>query len=951
MLVDQKALLKMGSILLNQDSAESKAVKIHQVWFGILKTFFKSTPRRELLRDLSRKQPMLAIANVSVAACLVLGLAGHVSTTYLLLWFGYILCVQLARLITWRSKILGCEQANINEIEWWLIVWSFAAGLGWGLTTPLFVLPGDTVHLLLISLVVAGVAAGAMAVLPAYPLAFYAFVLPTLLPHIVRLGFGPEPIALAAGLVGLIYLIFILIAGHHVHRSLSETAAYQAENSRLIDELQMAHASLQREMQTRSAELTTLLDIVPASIWIVHDLEANQVTVSRFAQEFLRLPAGINHSLAAPVEQRPRHFHIERNGRIVSSADLPFERAARGFGVSGQEQRICFSDGSYVDELISCAPVFDGEGEIVGAVGTSIDITARRAVEEALQQSEQRFRDFANSASNWLWETDAEHRFVWISSNFQKLSGLSREDLYGNLYFQFFSNEIDPYSIDNHRTILEAYKPFREMEYAYSCADSLRWLSVSGIPIIGPDGKFKGYRGVGREITCRKQHEQKIAFLASHDPMTSLPNRRVLMDCLEQALCIAERYSSSGALLIFDLDQFKLINDTYGHPAGDQLLVEVGSRLTPLIRSTDCLARFGGDEFALLLSSVISPVDVANFVGRLLTIINQSVTFDGVEFSVSASIGIAVFPSDGKTSDELIRNADRALYRAKNGGRGCYRFYEQHLDYEIHHRKRLEADLQQGVSGNQLVLHYQPQFDLATNRMVAVEALVRWNYPGRGLLMPASFIPLAETSDLIHLVGGWVLDEACRQARIWHDQGNKLRVAVNLSQAQLCHPRLLDRVDQALMNSGSNGSWLELEITESLMMERLDAVVAQNLSGLAERGIPLALDDFGTGYSSLAQLSQLNVGKIKIDRSFIAQIGENEQDNILTRLIIHIGHSLKMTLVAEGVETQAQLQFLRQAGCQEVQGYFCGRPVPANEIGTSIKFDLMEPLETAIPAS
>jgi predicted signal transduction protein with EAL and GGDEF domain len=361
-------------------------------------------------------------------------------------------------------------------------------------------------------------------------------------------------------------------------------------------------------------------------------------------------------------------------------------------------------------------------------------------------------------------------------------------------------------------------------------------------------------------------------------------------------------------------------------------LEAIAWRLAGVIRKSDTLARLGGDEFALVQGGLGAPENAGALAGKILDVLAAPFELDGQEIHALASIGIAVFPDDGLEPAELLKNADLALYRAKAEGRGRLRFFEPEMDAQTRARRRLEWELRRALERQELVLHYQPQLDLGTDRLAGVEALVRWQHPERGLVPPGEFIPIAEASGLIRPLGAWVLREACRQAKVWADAGRPLTVAVNLSPAQLRHPDILEAIDRALTESGLDPGLLELEITETLLMEGGESGMHRHVQALAARGIRLAIDDFGVGYSSLSYLKRLPVHKIKVDRSFVRDIGQDPEDEAVVRAIVTLGHALAKRIVAEGVETEAQMRFLRELGCDVIQGFLFGRPQPSEEL-------------------
>lgn len=457
-------------------------------------------------------------------------------------------------------------------------------------------------------------------------------------------------------------------------------------------------------------------------------------------------------------------------------------------------------------------------------------------------------------------------------------------------------------------------------------------MLVSAATVRDAGGKPSGAVGAAIDITERKRAEERVRHLAHHDQLTGLPNRVLLHDRLQQALALAHRGGSRVGLLLLDLDHFKDLNDTLGHPAGDWLLRAAAERFKGAIGPADTLARLGGNEFAVVQPSLKGPEEAAALAQRLIDALVGPFVLEAQEVHVSASVGFAVYEGDPEPADELVRKADMALYRAKRDGRGRFSAFEPSMDVEVQARGWLKRELRSALDKGEFELHYQPQVDLRTGHMDSVEALVRWRHPERGLVLPDVFIPAAEASGLVRPLGAWVLGEACRQARAWQDEGLELVMGVNLSPAQLRHDGLLHEIDAALRASALDPRWLELEITENLFLECSESTTDRTLRGLAARGIRLALDDFGTGYSSLASLKRLPVAKIKIDRSFVRGISFDREDEAVVRAMVGLGHALGKRVVAEGVEQDVQLAVLHRLGCDAAQGFLLGRPQAPDEL-------------------
>jgi len=435
----------------------------------------------------------------------------------------------------------------------------------------------------------------------------------------------------------------------------------------------------------------------------------------------------------------------------------------------------------------------------------------------------------------------------------------------------------------------------------------------------------------------RRLAEDRLRFIASHDSLTDLPNRSMLNERLKHALHQGARYNRGIAVMFIDIDRFKVINDSLGHSAGDRMLQDCARRLTECLRESDTIARLGGDEFVVMIENFTAPRDAIVVAQKVLVGMAKPFFVDGQEFLVSASIGISTFPDDGADAETLLKNADIAMYRAKDLGRNNYQFYSAQMNKHTFERLAMESSLRRAVERNEFLLHYQPKLDLRTGAIAGVEALVRWQHPDWGMVSPAQFIPLAEETGLIVQIGEWVLRTACEQSRKWREEGiPALRIAVNLSARQFAQKTLLRDVGKIIAESGLTPESLELEITESLVMHNPEQAT-QTLEELKAMGISLSIDDFGTGYSSLSYLKRFPLDCVKIDRSFIKDIPVDADDMAITKGVIALGHSLRLKVVAEGVETAEQLDFLRANDCDELQGFFFSKPLPSEEVTTFLK--------------
>ncbi|WP_210397501.1 EAL domain-containing protein [Motiliproteus sediminis] len=455
------------------------------------------------------------------------------------------------------------------------------------------------------------------------------------------------------------------------------------------------------------------------------------------------------------------------------------------------------------------------------------------------------------------------------------------------------------------------------------------WLSITEVR--GKNQELLNYVAVFSDISAVKETEQQLEYLAHHDPLTELPNRMLFMARLKHGLQRARREGTSVALLFLDLDHFKKVNDSLGHAAGDQLLLQVAERLSGAVREQDTVARLGGDEFTLLLEGLVDHTPVDTIVSKLLERFREPFQIEGQWFHVTTSIGISISPQDGSDDTTLLRNADTALYKAKERGRNEYQYYSAEFTRQAQQRTELEQLLREALQEQQFTVYYQPQIAVENGRITGAEALVRWIHPQKGMLPPDQFIPLAEETGLIRPLGLWVLEQACHQMQAWLNNGYPLHsMAVNFSRKQLIEGLFVEQISDILQRSGLDARHLEMEIIESLIMEQSDEVM-QALEQLRKMGVSLAIDDFGTGYSSLAYLKQLPVTTLKIDRSFVSDIPDDPNDAAIVQAILALAASLHLDVVAEGVETRQQADFLLLQGCRQAQGFYYGRPMPADE--------------------
>ncbi|MBI3896968.1 MAG: EAL domain-containing protein [Gammaproteobacteria bacterium] len=560
-----------------------------------------------------------------------------------------------------------------------------------------------------------------------------------------------------------------------------------------------------------------------------------------------------------------------------------------------------------------------------------IDLSERTKVEErVLRESEARFRSLTELSSDWYWEQDEQFRFTFLSGAVEQKTGVAANSYIGRTLWDFPALNLTQDDWSRHRARLAKHEPFYDFEMRFpDIQDRQCWVSISGRPIFDIYGSLKGYRGIGRDITERKIANERIEYLASHDGLTGLPNRAMFSEMLNLAIHSARRYNRYFALLFIDLDRFKNINDTFGHEAGDTLLKEMGTRLEHTLRASDVVARLGGDEFVVLIQEVTDDKHVATVARKILSALIKPIVLLGQECRVTASIGVCLFPQDAQDEQTLMKKADIAMYRAKEEGKNNYKFYSEQLNVHTLERLALETSLRRAIERDEFFLHYQAKLNLKSGEITGVEALLRWQHPELGMIAPAQFIPLAEETGLIVPLGKWVLRTACAQNVEWQRQGlPPLCMAVNISPRQFADDELVSDVAGTLERTGMAPTLLELEITESMVMQNSDRAL-KVLSAIKQLGVRLAIDDFGTGYSSLAQIKRFPIDTLKVDRSFIREIPQDAEDKAITEAIIAMGKTLSLTVVAEGVETSEQQTFLRDHACDEMQGYYFSKPIPA----------------------
>nr|WP_315249615.1 EAL domain-containing protein [uncultured Duganella sp.] len=561
-------------------------------------------------------------------------------------------------------------------------------------------------------------------------------------------------------------------------------------------------------------------------------------------------------------------------------------------------------------------------------MGLALD-TYIQASRQQLRDSEARFRAAFGQAAVGLAQLSAEGRWLRVNRKLQDIVGYSEEELRGMHLSDLVAPEDWHIDAPLLRALADGELETSAREKRYLRKDGRQVWVKTTVTNMQPDGSAATLVAVIEDISQRKQFEEELMHLARHDALTGLANRTLLLDRVAQAIAQARRSGNQVAMLFLDLDRFKTINDSLGHDAGDRVVVEVGRRLKHAVRDADTVARFGGDEFIVLLPELPNEDIAAGLAQKILNALFEPMLIQGHELAPACSVGISLYPRDGADGKTLLKNADAALYQAKAMGRGNYQFYSEEMNARTLDRLTLESGLRHAVERGELQLKYQPQIDLASGNIVGAEALLRWHPAGQPLVMPDAFISIAEETGLIVPIGEWVLRTACAQQVAWRSAGlPALRMAVNLSARQFRQAGLDAMVARVLEETDCRADALELEITESVLMDRADAA-AVTLQRLSDMGVQLAIDDFGTGYSSLSYLKRFPINALKIDRTFVSDISSDADDGAIAGAVIALAHSMGLTVVAEGVETSQQRDFLRQLKCDQAQGFYFSQPMPA----------------------
>ncbi|KMZ42469.1 MULTISPECIES: bifunctional diguanylate cyclase/phosphodiesterase [Bacillales] len=644
------------------------------------------------------------------------------------------------------------------------------------------------------------------------------------------------------------------------------------------------------------------------------------------------------------ISKYERSELIGKDHRILNSGYHPkgFFKEMWACIRSGQvwrgEIRNRAKDDSYYWVDTTIVPFKNQAGEIYQYLSIRSDITARKQMEDELKRSEEKYRIIAENTSDIISIINLDGEFLYLSPSHKRVweHTVPDEEIH-NLFEWIVEDDRDIFAY----AIQHAFSTRKE--YMVECRintqrNDVIWTESKINPIMDEEGNVTKLLLVTRDVTDRKQSEETIHHLAYHDALTDLPNRRMYVQQLSKEMMQAKRFQSSLAVLFLDLDRFKDVNDSFGHDVGDMLLIEASKRLQACLKPGDVVARLGGDEFTIMQNQLLDRNEATALAEQIMYQLQRPFELEGHVFNVSCSIGIALYPQDGDNPEDLLKRADTALYTVKSRGKNGYDFFDPTMEAKSLERILMENEMRKAIEQEQFQIYYQPKIDIATSAMTGMEALVRWVHPELGIIPPNRFIPIAEETGMILALGEWILKQACKQNKNWHDQGYTLKVSVNLSARQIYQKDLVEMIKDILQETQLSPHWLELEITESIFvkMEEATAVLQQ----IRDIGIQISIDDFGTGYSSFSYIKSLPVDTIKIDASFIRDIHHNQESQAIVKAIVTIAQSLNMNVIAEGIELHDQVAALKENGCDHGQGYLFSKPLPTDDFDQLLRQEL-----------
>ncbi|MEQ1559796.1 MAG: EAL domain-containing protein [Methyloglobulus sp.] len=818
-------------------------------------------------------------------------------------WLLIVISVAICRVMLYKAY-QRIPMDSVDTINTWLIrfrVGVLVGGVVWGAAGFLMFPAHDTRHQMFLIFMLAGLSAGGVVSLSADLVSSVIFSFATLSPIAIRFFVAGDSLSVAMGMAGILYLGYMVISLRYINQTITDNVVLRFE-------------ALIREEAMRINEERYRLLLNHSPVGIFH-YDTN-LFITYCNEHFADI---VHNSIENIVESEMR-----------TVMDKPIVRAS----INALQGQIVQYDGKYRPTLgdddlwieMTCAPSRDVTETIVGGIAIVRDITKSKQAEEML-----RINAIAFETQLAMIVTKPNFVILRVNRAFTRLTGYSAQEVIGKTPDILNSGRHDKAFF---RFVWKNLKKSGSWQgevwnQRKNGMIDAEWVAISAVTT--PDGRITHYVGTFSDITENKDAMAEIHRLAYYDPLTHLPNRRLLQDRLGQELSASIRNGLHGAILFLDLDNFKALNDTRGHNAGDKLLVEVARRLRSEVRDCDVVGRLGGDEFVVLLEDLSAEADEAAMqakgVGeKLLDALARPYDFDGYEFHCSTSIGIRLF-RDHEAAEELLRHADLAMYQAKTAGRNMLRFFDPAMQTMVTARVEMEKDLRRALEQNQFMLYFQPQVS-RDRHVVGAEVLLCWRHPERGFVLPNEFIPLAEKTSLILPIGQWVLETACAQLKVWqaHSQAKHLQLAVNVSARQFRHPDFVVQVRETISSNGIKADLLKLELTESLVLDNISDTL-HKMHELRKIGVRFSLDDFGTGYSSFSYLTRLPFDQLKIDRSFVSNIGVKTRDAIIVQTIIGMASNLGIEVIAEGVETEAQYAFLEQHGCPAYQGYLFSRPV------------------------
>ncbi len=856
--------------------------------------------------------PAIMLANPVNASILAVVLWQAYPAWILLLWIG-LFCVVVSVRFVDRARYLRQPHQSRLQGNWAkrFTIGAAATGFLWGLSgSVVFVSPDPVAHVV-VTFVLGGMTVGAVFQDSAYLPTFFSYALPAVVPQVVFYLAKGDRVSIAMGLMLAAYVVVVALMGRYINRWIVETVRLRLDQAAVNRELQAAVA----ESKAVLNEIEQIYRYSPVGLCFI-DTNYRYVRINEHMAEMHGLP------VSAHIGRTLREIVPQLADELMELFRPIYERGEPVLNMEIQGR------------LANYFPFRSASGEVTGVIGAVTDITDLKQAQWALRQSEERFRTIFDSVNDLIFLRDFETgALVDVNQRVCEMFGYTRDELL-KLNIGDLSENKPPYTSQNLLSEIQKARSGTPQTFDWRGKTKdgrLFWAEISMRRATFGGRDF--VLSTAREISRRKEAEGQLKKMAQFDVLTGLANRGVFVTEIARAIERARRGERSFAVLCLDLDHFKDVNDTLGHPIGDRLLQSVAERLQANVRAIDTLARFGGDEFALLMADIDDPTDAGVLADKLLQIMLKPFLLDGNQIQSGVSIGIATYEPGASGAEALLAHADVALYRAKSEGRHTYRFFTGAMDAEVRKRVALTSELHAGIAAGQLFLVYQPQVDMETSRLVGLEALVRWNHPTRGVLLPGEFLPAAERSGLIVMLGNWVLRAACRQAQQWLETGVALPpVAVNVSALQFKAARELENeIETVLAETGLPPGLLEIEMTETALM-RTSSGHDNVVERLRARGLRIAIDDFGTGYSSLLYLRRFPVDRIKIAQEFVEDIGAEANDTAIVKAAIGLARELGIGVMAEGVETADQLRLLHQWGCRQAQGFYFAAPMSAEDV-------------------